>query len=221
VDRYHIDTTQFSLHRFKENLAGRDMIPSRVRLKDALDDRFKVLEEHGLRNLRDLLDTLKTKSKIEKFSQVTGLSVEYLTLLNREAKSYLPKPVRLDKFPGIEPEVLERLDVIGVRNSRHLFNQFGDERQREELAGKTDIPSDALHELIGLADLARAYGVGPVFARLIFDAGIHSMKDFIEVTPEEFIQLYEKKNQKKADFSVADIQFSLDLARGLAFLDES
>jgi hypothetical protein len=37
----------------------------------------------------------------------------------------------------------------------------------------------------------------------------------VEQTAEEFIRIYEEKEQKKADFGVNEIEFSLELARDL------
>jgi hypothetical protein len=186
-----------------------------VSLKDELDERFKILEINGIKNLKELIEELKTKQKIELFSKETGLAIEYLALLKREANSYLPNPIRLDKFPGIPPKYLDRLDVVGIRNSRHLFSKAMDKEKRERLSQITEIPIDILNELACLSDLSRAYGVGPVFARMIYDVGIKSIKEFIDYTAEDFIRIYEEKNQKKADFGVNEIQFSLELAREL------
>ena len=72
-----------------------------------------------------------------------------------------------------------------------------------------------MNELVCLSDLARAYGIGPVFARMIYDVGIKSITEFVENTAEEFIRIYEEKEQKKADFGVNEIQFSLELAKEL------
>ena len=214
-DQYHIDPEEFSLDQFKESLRSREMIPSRVSLKEDLDERFQVLADNGIPNHQELMDALKTKTKIEQFSEESGLSVEYLTLLNREAKSYLPNPVRLDKFPEVDVQTVQRLEAVGITNTRHLFNSARDEVDREQLSKDTEIPLDDLTELYCLSDLSRAYGVGPVFARLIYDVGITSMEEFIACQAEDFIRIYEEKTQKKADFSVDEIQFSLDLARKL------
>ena len=213
--QYHIDLEKFSLQRFKNNLKSRELIPSRISLKDELDERFKIIENSGITNLKELIITLKTKPKIALFSKKTGLSKEYLTLLNREAKSYLPNPVRLDRFPGIPSEFVSRLDAEGIRNSRQLFNEAKDKDARDRISQRTDIPIEILNELVCLSDLARAYGVGPVFARIIYDVGIKTIKDFVEQTAEEFIRIYEEKEQKKADFGVNEIEFSLQLAREL------
>ena len=70
-------------------------------------------------------------------------------------------------------------------------------------------------EVVHLSDLARLYGVGPVFARLLYDTGIRSVETFLEYSPQEIVRIYEEKNQKKADFSESDIQFAHELAREL------
>lgn len=214
-DQYHINIEKYSLRKFKENLRSRDMIPSRIALKDDLDARFQALENMGITNHKELIDALKTKAKIEQFSKTTGLSIGYLTLLNREAKSYLPNPVRLDKFSGVEKEYIEKLAAVGIKNSRHLFNAGREKSARVQLSQTTEIPIEALHELVGLADLSRVYGVGPVFARIIYDVSIHSIGEFAKHTAEDFIEIYEKETGKKADFGVNEIEFSLELAKEL------
>ena len=72
-----------------------------------------------------------------------------------------------------------------------------------------------MDELVGLSDLSRVYGVGPVFARMIYDVGIHSIHDFARYTAKDFIEIYENQTQKKADFGINDIEFSLELAKKL------
>lgn len=214
-DHYHIDLEKYCLYRFKENLESREMIPSRMSLKDELDERFRVLKNQGIQNLKHLIDALKTKPRIIRFSKETGLSIEYLTLLKREAKSYLPNPIRLDKFPGIPKKYAERLISEGIINSRHMFNLAQDKEQRKRLSLSTGIPIEVVDKLFCLSDLARVYGVGPVFAQMIYDVGIKSINDFITYSAEDFIRIYEAANQKKADFGVNEIQFSLDLANEL------
>ena len=214
-DQYYLDLEKYSLHKFKSSLNSREMIPSRVSLKNDLDERFGILEAHGISNLKELISALKTKQKIEHFSMETGLTKEYLTLLNREAKSYLPNPIRLDKFAGVPANCVQKLESLGIKNTRHLLNQARDTEARVLLSQSTDIPIELLNELVSLSDLTRAYGVGPVYARLIFDVGIKSIQEFAGKTAEDFIRIYEEKMHKKADFGVNEIQFSLELAREL------
>jgi len=62
-DSYQIDLEKYDLQKFKSSLQSRDMIPSRKSLKDELDVRFRILEERGITNLKELIDALKTKDR--------------------------------------------------------------------------------------------------------------------------------------------------------------
>lgn len=214
-EQYYIDLDKYSLQKFKLSLQKRDMIPSRVILKDEIEKRFEILESNGLNNLKALVEILKTKEKIETFSKKSDLSTDYLTVLKREASSYLPKPIRLKDFPGIDAESTNALEQAGIKNSRQLFNKVNVGGETDQLSQSTGISKEKLNELASLSDLARLYGVGPVFARIIYDVGIKSVKMFITYKAEEFISIYEKKTQKKADFGLNDINFSLELAKEL------
>jgi len=213
--QYHINPSSFSLQKLKDNLLSRELIPSRRSLKIDLEKRFKILEDRKISNLLDIINTLKSKKKIEEFSVSSGISIEYLTLLRREVNSYLPNPVPLKKFPGVSVEDLDRLSEQGIKNSRHLYEKAGPKSTRVALAKMVGISLEDLEELVGMADLARAYGVGPVFARILFDTGIHSIRELIAYSPEEIIQLYEDKFKQKTDFSLRDMKFSLEIAREL------
>ncbi len=213
--QYHINPSSFSLQQLKDNLLSRELIPSRRSLKIDLEKRFKILEDRKISNLLDIINTLKSKKKIEEFSVSSGISIEYLTLLRREVNSYLPNPVPLKKFPGVSVEDMDRLSEKGIKNSRHLYEKAGPKSTRVALAKMVGISLEDLEELVGMADLSRAYGVGPVFARILFDTGIHSIRELIAYSPEEIIQLYEDKFKQKADFSLRDMKFSLEIAREL------
>ncbi len=214
-DSFQIDLGKYSLQEFKKSLQTRELIPSRVTLKDDIETRMQILEDAGISNLKELIDALKTKQKLYAFAKKARLPAEYLTLLNREAKSYLAKPVRLDKFPGIQKEITDHLAKAGIKNSKHLFITSRDESSLKALVEETDIPQAALNELISLADLSRIYGVGPVFARIIYDVGIHSVAKFTQNTGADLVRIYEEQTGKKADFSASEIEFSLELAREL------
>jgi len=214
-EKYHIDLEKYSLQRFKLSLQKRDMIPSRVALKERIEARFEILNDNGITNLKSLIDILKTKQKIEIFSKKTDLPIDYLTILKREAGSYLPKPIRLKDFPGVDSKDVESLKDIGINNSRQLFDKGKTGEQLNPLSNLTRIPIERLNELVSLSDLARLYGVGPVFARIIYDVGITSVKNFAGYKAEEFISIYEDKTLKKADFGVNDINFSIELAKEL------
>jgi hypothetical protein len=210
---YHIDTSKYSLQEMKKDLLDRDLIPSRQPLKDDLEINFQILESAGIHTLGDLISALKKKAKIGELSSRLGISENYLTLLRREANSYLPNPVSLDKFSGFKARDIEKLAAAGIRNSRQLFDLV--KTSQENLSADLGLDQETLAELVGLSDLVRAYGVGPAFARILYDTGIHSISEFRSYSPHQVIDLYEKEAGKKADFSTDDIKFSLDLVQML------
>ncbi len=210
---YHIDSSQISLEYLKNDLLNRELIPSRKPLKEDLEKNLSVLEGIGLTTLELLLSALGNKNKIKELSHRTGIEEGYLTLLRREANSYFPNPVPIHKFPGISPETAQQLSDLGIKNSKHLFEQSGGGKDLDTLVSDSGIKLEKLKRLSGLADLVRVYGVGPVFADLLYNGGIRSLQDFLTHTPEEIIDLYQKNVKKKADFTINDLKFSQALAR--------
>jgi len=214
-DSYHADLSRISLSAFADSLRSRTLIPSRRALKADLESRFARLKTLDIGSMADLLDALKTKSAIARVASETGLSTDYLTLLRREAKSYLPNPVPLRKFPGIDSAHTETLADRGISNSRHLFRVATLHSEREALAERASIPMKLLDELICLSDLSRLYGVGPVFARLLYDAGFPTVGSLRSCTAEDLVRLYEERTGKPADFGAHEIQVTLELAQAL------
>lgn len=188
------------------------MIPSRAILKDHLSTRFDIISSQGINTLGELISSLKTKPLIEAFAQKSKLSVDYLTILKREASSYLPNPVQLKQFSGVDTEVVSELGKRGINSSRQLFDRADELRM---LSSDTGVPSQQIRELMCLSDLCRLYGVGPVFARILYDIGIDSVQTLAAHSGAEIVDIYEDQTQKTADFSARDIEFTLELARDL------
>lgn len=94
-------------------------------------------------------------------------------------KSMLPaRAFPLSDFPGIPFEYTELLKSRGIRNTRDLFEQVQTKEQQAELSRETGIPEYRLEELSSLCDLSRITGVGAVFARVVYETGIHSSREF-------------------------------------------
>lgn len=213
--KYNVDPTRMSLATLERNIGSRELVPSRRVLKNDLKKAFGQLAAMGIHSLQELLDALKNKKKLEALAQESGLEPEYLVLLKREASSYLPKPVRLSTFPGIKRQTIAKLESEGITNTKHLFELAHTEAGQTKLSRKTGLSTKELAELVALSGLARLYGVGPAFARMLCDLGIDSVAAFVKLEPKEIIALYEKESQKKADFTESDIKFTLELARSL------
>jgi predicted flap endonuclease-1-like 5' DNA nuclease len=219
ADPYHIDLEQFSMERFRHILETSELLPGRKVLKEKIAERFAILESMGIRNLKELMEALKTKKRVESFSQESGLPQDYLVILRREANSYVPKPFNLKDIPGVDPEYIERLAAVGIKHTRHLFEQARSKSARAELSRLADVPSDDVLELVKLSDLARIGGVGPVFARLLYEAGADTLEELSKRPPSELFERLHATNKEKRYTkimaSLKDVRHCIETAREL------
>jgi len=205
---YSIDPGRITLRYFFDLTRMRRMLPGRVMLHENMDERFAILSKSGMESLADLISLLGTKEKLEQFVSQSGLDRKYLTLLKREAGSYLARPFPLSDFPGVPFEYTELLKSKGIGNTRRYFELAQTEAQRKEMAGLTGIPEERLKELHALCDLSRITGVGGTMARIAYEAGIRSTAEFA-VTKECFGDL----------LSEEDINYCIEYAKVIAEMD--
>jgi len=145
-ENYFVNTDKFSIDKFKNILCTKEILPGRIILKEKLDERFELLKSKNIMSLSDLLETLKTKQKIDKFSKETELSVEYLTILRREANSYVSVPVKLIDLPFIETDIISKLESQGIKDSKQLFEIAAKLKDRQKLSEEFKLPLDKLSE---------------------------------------------------------------------------
>lgn len=214
-DHYHIDFNSYTLKQFKKSIAHRDMIPSRQILKENLDENFKLFDKMGIKTVQDLLDQIKTKTKLESFAEEMELPEGYLTILKREINSFHPTPVKISSIPGINKNVLDALEKEGIKNSRNMYDECENLEMQMDLATRTALSLNEIEEVASLSDLCRAYGVGPVFARMLFDIGIKGLKDLVSRKPQKIIEIYEEQTGKSADFGENDLKLTMDIAKRL------
>jgi hypothetical protein len=214
TDPYSIDLRRFSLEQFRHILETREILPSRRILLEEMDVRFARLASMGIETLADLRSALNSKAKRKAFSQKSGLSVDYLVILRREANSYVSKPFNLGEIPGVNPEYVDRLAAIGVKHTKHLFERALSPADRARLAAQADVPDDALLELVKLSDLARIVGVGPVFVRLLYEVGLETPAAFLAHSPDELLEKV-RAVEEGAALSVKDVEYCLRTARYL------
>lgn len=220
---YSIDASLISLEDFKALTANRRIIPSRVVLHEKMDERFSMLKSAGLETLGDLIRILGSKSKIQAFSVHSGLSEDYLVLLKREAGSYIARPFPLSSFPGIPFEYVELLKSRGIKNTLDLFEGLQSEQEQEELSGNTGIPVYRLKELYVLCDLSRITGVGGIFARVLYEAGIRSPRAFAGTATltllRECQRVIEKHGYAVGKLGEKDMDYGLHYARLVVYCD--
>ena len=219
ADNYYTDLEQFSLESFKRLLETKELSPGRRILKEDIPKRFEILASMGINNVKELTDLLKSKERAVRFAQDSGLPLDYVVILRREANSYLPKPVNLRDIPGVNPAHIERLAGVGIKNSKHLFERGKNVRDRAELSRQIDVPGIVLLELVGLSDLVRISGVGPVFARIIFEAGIDTLEKLSNSSAgalfAELVDINDDRGYTKAKFTVKDVRYCISAAKEL------
>jgi hypothetical protein len=221
---YYLDFSLFSMEKLKYKLTHFPLIPSHKILLDEIDARFEILANNGIINLEQLSSTLKNKDHLASFSQKTGIPEKYLEILVRHIGIYRPEPNLINQFPGIDPLHQQKLAALGIKNSKQLLEQAHTSVLRQALSDKSGIPVDCILEYARLADLSRAGYVGPIFARLLYDAGAVSIRSLSAFDAQDLFDLVMQVNQDKSytkgSFQAKDLAWSIAIARELPIILE-
>lgn len=217
ADDYFIDLKTITLAAYAKELEQTELLSSRRILQEDISSRFECLSQQGIHTLDDLLVATKTPEKVKALAQKTDLSEEYLTIFKREVGSNLPQPVKLEDFPGIEKEAVQKLAALGLRNTRQLFDFVKTDAYRQALSAKAGIPAAAILELTKLTDVSRIRWVGANFARLLVDSGCDTVEkvsraDYVAVYAE-LMRINEEKKYFKGKFGLNDMKLCVQAAR--------
>ena len=98
---------------------------------------------------------------------------------------------------GMPSEVEAKLVEAGIRNIDQFLQAGSDTASRKSLAAKLGIDAKALLELLNRADLARINGIGTVFADLLEQAGVDTVKELAARVPENLRAKMEQVNGEK------------------------
>jgi len=168
---YYPNFSSVRLEEIERRLVGADLIPSQVPLLQDLASNLKTLRSAGLKTVQDLREALKGKKGPGNLACLTGIPLEYLILLRRTVESFLPKPVRIRDYAGIDPAARIALGSAGIADSPALFEEARTRSARRALGNRTGLSASTIMELLSLADLSRIPYVGATFARIILEAG--------------------------------------------------
>lgn len=219
MDNYSIDLQKFELTEYQEILTNKKLLPGRIILAENIENNFNLLKKEGIFTIGKLLDCLKTKNKIESFSQKTSLSVEYLTILRRDAGSFLSKPVHLREFPATSKTFVQKLAEHGILHSKHYFELTITANDRENMHKVTEASPDEILKLTNLSNLVRINGVGPVFAIVLYDAGFNTIEKICQTKANEIrnkiMALNREKNYTKVSLGLSDIVYMKNFAQKL------
>ena len=198
-------------------IMSKRLIPGRVTLLENIQERFQILLKAGISNMGELLKSLKSKDSIQTFASISGIPAAWLLLVKREAGSYLSRPFPLSNFPGIPFEYIEVLRSKKITNTRLFFEQAQSTSQQNEIANKTGIPAVRLKEIFALCDLSRITGIGGIFARIAYEAGIKSTKEFARtdavIHTKKYMAVIDKHGYAIGQLTEEDIQYCIDYAR--------
>jgi len=189
---YYIDLEKISIDDYREKLESAYLPPSRLILKDKLDERFGYFKSIGIKNVKGLIQVLKKKDKLAELSKVDCFSGDYLTILLRELNSTLPKPNKISDFIDIKKNTIDRLEKIGITNTEKLYARVVKKSDRQKLADLTGIEYQDILELTKLSDLSRIKWVGVTYAQMLYDLGVDTVE---KVSKSDLIDLHTKINR--------------------------
>ncbi len=191
---YSIDPNSISLQQFYDLFTSREPLPSRRPLLEGLAEFVAQLTEQGITSVGAVLQQLKSKKRLPVVAEAWGRSEAYLTLLNRELKSYLPKVVPLARLNYLTEDELSTLAALGVCKSDQLYDRALTVAAREALAGECAIAIDRLVRAVALLDLMRINGVGPQYAAMLCDCGAIGVAAIKGRSSQELLAEYELQN---------------------------
>ena len=218
---YYIDLEKVSLKEYKYKLHTAYLPPSRMILKESIDERFSYFENLGIANVKQLFVFLKKKGNIQELEKLDIFSGNYLTILLRELNSTLPKPNKIADFIGVSQDSITKLAKINVNTTEQLFNKVLTKDQRLKLSEETGIDINEILELTVLTDLSRIKWVGATFARMLYQAGMESVEKISLADPIELHTNLQKLNNErkifKGQIGLNDIRILVNAAKDVTF----
>ncbi len=208
---YYIDLSKISLNEFKENLKSRNLLPSQQILKKDVDKNFKIIKKQKIEDLHQLQQALKTKSKVKEFSDLTGLTLNYLTILRRELNSYHPQPRKIKDFTGLSPDTREKLENKDIKTTPQLYQKVALKKDRDELKKEFGFDEEEALVLAKICDVSRLRYVNPAFATLLVNSDYDTVEKINNATPDELyqnlIKINENKRYYKGRINPKDMEF--------------
>lgn len=216
---YYIDLEKISIDNYKKKIESSYLPPSRMILKDRLEERFGYFKNMGITNVQGLIHLLKKKDKFAELSKVGFFSDEYLTILLREMNSTLPKPNKITDFISISTGTISNLEKVGISNTEKLYNRVIKISDRQKLADSTGIKYDDILELTKLADLSRIKWVGATYAQMLYDLGVDTVEKVSKSDPKELHvlinQMIKERNIFKGSIGLNDVMILVESANEL------
>ena len=154
----------------------------------------KSIDEASETDLESYVDWIETEPKASAKMHLWALSYyfDYIsnTSLRKRASELRHQRIKrklfkLEQFRGVNSEYAERLAAVGIKDVDQMLQAGRTRVGRQKLSAKSDVPLEAILELVKLSDLARIGGLKEIRARLYYDAGLDTIDKLSTWDPEK------------------------------------
>ena len=213
---YSVNISKISVNQYMGMLKNQNLLPSRKILLENLEDNFNKISAMKIDNLDELKKNISSAQKLSAFSEKTGISENYLTILKREIGSLEQKPVLVSEFPGISENTVSALLNKKIKTSKDVYNLAITADNISAVSREMNIDDVELQELSALCNLVRINGIGAVAAKTIYESGYKSVDDIANAKAAKLLEdmntVNADKQYYKANLGEKDMQFIIDAA---------
>ena len=197
---YHIDIDNMSIEQCREKLSTAGLVPSRMPIRENIDQHFAAFAGCNIRTAGELLAACKTKPKLQDFVKQSGVPEDYLVLLIRELKSWLPNPEKIVDLPGVPAKLGAALKGMGITNTKQLYDRLLTSADRAVLARNTGCDEQDILRLARLTDLVRIRWVNHTFAGMLLGCGYDTLIKVANADPVQLHADIKKLNDEQGIF---------------------
>ena len=213
---YSVDINKISVNKYMGMLKNQNLLPSRKILLENLENNFNKISAMKIETLAELKKNISSAQKLSAFSEKTGISENYLTILKREMGSLEQKPVPISEFPCISENNVSALLIKKIKTSKDVYNLSITSDNESSISRELNIDVGELQELNALCNLVRINGVGAVAAKTIYESGYKSVDDIANAKAAKLLEdmntVNTNKQYYKANLGEKDMQFIIDAA---------
>lgn len=186
------------------------------------------LEEASDEDLMEFVAKLDKKSKTKAKGFLWAIRYYYDYISDDEMRDLAGRlraeridrtPFLLKNFRGVNPESIDKLAEIGIKNVNQMLKSGPTIEERKRLSIQTGIPDNEILEFVKLSDLARIPGIKGIRARLYYDAGIDTIEKLAAWDPvelrEKIVAFGEETGFEGIPTLPAEAQHAVEKARKL------
>lgn len=104
---------------------------------------------------------------------------------------------KLSTIEGIGKKYSEHLENAGISSVEQLLEEGATRKGRKALAARSDLSETMILNWVNRADLFRIKGIGTQYADLLEFAGIDSVPELAQRSPENLLLKLQEVNDKK------------------------